>query len=1112
MRGRRPRLRVAPVGELRRRWAGVLASEEETEGKQKQTFPLEISCVDENSSGVDVCDDVVWETTPAKFLLNNGDPLEGLRPPGSSSQFWGSGDVTPNETISTPKSISTASLVRFAKTEGFSREEIEAVSAVVDNPVEWELAMADSTPVALDRPVTLARKVISILKKNSTKGSAWHGPLPQKRVSPQMTLGDCPIKLVSRPKSGEKQQRPKVRDGVRILNDVSAADPDFSCGQVGGVSEDTTDAEPVLPLGQRQIGVWLKDGPSWIHVQLGSAVGRLLSRKGTLPAVYRNNPGAGGSETLTGRPSYAEIVMAGNGAGGFNNQQHQGGFPNHAGGGFQGPAGSFQGQAAGGFVPHGGFNGDARGPFAHGPGWGGGPQGASGNTMQGSGQWMQPGVGFQQQGFGMQQQFPCQNSGNGIPQQQQQPFFAENSSHNHDQRPPREFNPGYGPGRGGQRHRGRGRDRGRGRNQYGYGGRGNAGGALAGREGRQQPRTPQQQVPAVIQPQQPSAMGHVQQQVPNPANNAATKVAGSTHLQEGGSTAAGSDGIHNETHKSEVQQREGKEVEVEGSLVGEKRKKKKGKGKPEDAWCFRCCSKGHVSAECSTPLFCDICESEEHVAAKCPLKKKPRPVAVAVGYAVDDLGFYHIPHGPIHVSKTDSNTVLIKVEGGSLKEEELISHLRRLFSAKFEWDVQLHAPNMWVTPFPSKTELTRAINFGSADLKNGMWLSFERFEEEQEYFGHELPTIWMRTVNLPKVLRTYEVLWAIGTMFGATVKVDMVTTRKSKFGRFKVAVLNPTMVPNKMDCVIGTRFFELRFAIEPFASDLGGAEVKKKDGHDGDDNGNLDADTDMDDVNKNSKQRDPTSSNSEGTKKHNSQQDGGLEEDGTMEDFDEDDLLDDVGDESFQLRADILATGGKTVQNKLMSNVKETKLERAAPKIILEHEPDMMIGGNSVLAEDSVAVLQGREGSAEAVSMGVEAIPITDGLDLDLSPGKKSDSTHMQPSLALGPLLERALMGLKDAGGEVTCSEASDMAGGDVGFMTPCSTMCTDINGTPLRRSKRRAASVDEDSINRAARLVAKRNLELDEGHLQRDTLDPFLGVVAEGGRASPSYFGVSCA
>jgi hypothetical protein len=61
---------------------------------------------------------------------------------------------------------------------------------------------------------------------------------------------------------------------------------------------------------------------------------------------------------------------------------------------------------------------------------------------------------------------------------------------------------------------------------------------------------------------------------------------------------------------------------------------------------------------------------------------------------------------------------------------------------KFEWDVQLHAPNTWVTSFPSKVELKRTMNFGSADLKNGLVLKFEEFEEE-EYFGKELPRVWM---------------------------------------------------------------------------------------------------------------------------------------------------------------------------------------------------------------------------------------------------------------------------------------------------------------------------------------------------------------------------------
>ena len=71
------------------------------------------------------------------------------------------------------------------------------------------------------------------------------------------------------------------------------------------------------------------------------------------------------------------------------------------------------------------------------------------------------------------------------------------------------------------------------------------------------------------------------------------------------------------------------------------------------------------------------------------------------------------------------------MEGGSLTEEDLRGHLKRLFSANFDWDLQAQAPDVWVAPFPSKVEFTRAINFGSANLKNGMRLNFECFAEEE---------------------------------------------------------------------------------------------------------------------------------------------------------------------------------------------------------------------------------------------------------------------------------------------------------------------------------------------------------------------------------------------
>lgn len=38
--------------------------------------------------------------------------------------------------------------------------------------------------------------------------------------------------------------------------------------------------------------------------------------------------------------------------------------------------------------------------------------------------------------------------------------------------------------------------------------------------------------------------------------------------------------------------------------------------------CSRCTQKGHVAADCSSELYCDICDSVEHVNHRCPVLKQ----------------------------------------------------------------------------------------------------------------------------------------------------------------------------------------------------------------------------------------------------------------------------------------------------------------------------------------------------------------------------------------------------------------------------------------------------------------------------------------------------------
>jgi hypothetical protein len=49
----------------------------------------------------------------------------------------------------------------------------------------------------------------------------------------------------------------------------------------------------------------------------------------------------------------------------------------------------------------------------------------------------------------------------------------------------------------------------------------------------------------------------------------------------------------------------------------------------------------------------------------------------------------------------------------------------------------------------------------------------------------------------------------------------MVTTRASNFGRFALAVLEPETIPTKLDAIIGNRYFQLIFEVEPYLPNIG---------------------------------------------------------------------------------------------------------------------------------------------------------------------------------------------------------------------------------------------------------------------------------------------------
>ncbi|KAG0547285.1 hypothetical protein BDA96_01G066500 [Sorghum bicolor] len=165
--------------------------------------------------------------------------------------------------------------------------------------------------------------------------------------------------------------------------------------------------------------------------------------------------------------------------------------------------------------------------------------------------------------------------------------------------------------------------------------------------------------------------------------------------------------------------------------------------------CSKCSKKGHQAAACKTEVYCVICDSHEHMNHRCPLLKAPRPVAHAAGYAVMDLGFYHIPHPPLPRVKKDSKMARVSVVGGVLSGDQLIMQLRRIVPVKWNWELKVLGEGNFLTQFPSRTELQRSIAYGGADAKGegvsaGTRLQFEEWQEKEE--GFLLPKVWLDVV------------------------------------------------------------------------------------------------------------------------------------------------------------------------------------------------------------------------------------------------------------------------------------------------------------------------------------------------------------------------------
>jgi hypothetical protein len=109
-----------------------------------------------------------------------------------------------------------------------------------------------------------------------------------------------------------------------------------------------------------------------------------------------------------------------------------------------------------------------------------------------------------------------------------------------------------------------------------------------------------------------------------------------------------------------------------------------------------------------------------------------------------------------------------------------VAELGRLIPERWQWEVTQHENNSFIVMFPSRGDLLWSVAFEKAHIKeHDVDLLFKECQPEE---GHPLPRVCIQIHRLPTKLREFSVLWALGSMLGATQSVDMVTSLRKSYG------------------------------------------------------------------------------------------------------------------------------------------------------------------------------------------------------------------------------------------------------------------------------------------------------------------------------------------
>jgi hypothetical protein len=251
-------------------------------------------------------------------------------------------------------------------------------------------------------------------------------------------------------------------------------------------------------------------------------------------------------------------------------------------------------------------------------------------------------------------------------------------------------------------------------------------------------------------------------------------------------------------------------------------------GKTKKSWCWKCSSDSHSAKECKVAHYCYICDKIVHPTIRCPVLKTPKPIAFGTGIGQIDTYFTTLPDSVVldELAPSRSPIARVVVSDDILSADVVAKQVARRCPDKthWKWEALPNGENEFLVSLPSFDDLDRVDGIQVGVPSSNAKISISAWQTAEVPHKIELEQVWLHVDGVPHTVRHFLGLWAVGTLMGKTLDVDLLSLRRRGVCRILVAMFDSKILDSKKDSVgsfvtsdvvVKLKGYEFRFMREP---------------------------------------------------------------------------------------------------------------------------------------------------------------------------------------------------------------------------------------------------------------------------------------------------------